>query len=812
MRELPRGTVTFLFTDIEGSTRLLEQLGAEAYAQALADHRRVIRTACAGQGGVEVDTEGDALFVAFPTAQGALSAAAAFTEGLGEGPIRVRVGLHTGTPLVAEDNYVGIDVHRAARIAASGHGGQVLVSSSTAALTGSEGLRDLGEHRLKDFAEPVWIFQLGEEPYPPLKTISNTNLPRPASSFVGRGRERAEIVSLLTGGTRLVTLSGPGGSGKTRLAIEAAAELIPELKNGVFWVGLAPLRDPELVTQTIADVLGAKNGLAEHIGERDMLLLLDNLEQVVEAAPALASLLETCPGLRLLVTSRELMRVRGEVDYPVLPLGEADAVELFCVRARVDCDETVTELCRRLDNLPLAVELAAARTAALSPRQILERLSGRLDLLRGGRDADARQKTLRATIEWSYDLLSSEEQWSFACFAVFSGGCTLEAAEEICEADVDTLQSLVDKSLLRRTSERLWMLETIREFAAERLHEHGEHESLTRRHAEWHTELAERLYRPTREGDPDATARLTAEVDNIRSALEWLARHGDVGRGMRIVDGLWYFWITRGLVAEGLRWARWAVAAAPAAPPQERMLGLLAASELFRSLGDPDLALRLKRELLPELRVLRPGNDLASTLSDMADMLALAGDFAEARRLGREALVLRRRLGVRSGIGHALSNLGMVEFRARDFARARELNEEAIALFEEPYVPTKLALAALLAGESARRTGDLSGALPLLFHALRLCRELGQRGTFPELLQEVAAASTDRPADAVRLLGASERLLSEMGVPRWDPPDYEQTVASFRAELGEAAFDEAWTAGAALSEDEALSLAGRCLD
>jgi len=356
------------------------------------------------------------------------------------------------------------------------------------------------------------------------------------------------------------------------------------------------------------------------------------------------------------------------------------------------------------------------------------------------------------------------------------------------------------------------MIESIREFGAERLNERGEREELARRHAEWHADLAERLEKPVRYGNPDATARLTAEVDNMRSGLEWLARYGEVGQGVRIMDGLWYFWLTRGLATEGLRWARWAVAEAPKAPPNERALGLLNRSELFRCFGDSVEALRLKRELLPQLRELSPERHFPATLSDVADLLAEAGEFEEARRFAGEAVAWRRRLGVRTGIGHALSNQGTVEFRAGNFARARQLNQEALPLFEEPYVPTMLAGAALLAGESARRAGDHCGAIPLLLRALRLCQELGQRGTFPELLQEVAAASTGRPVDAGRLLGASQRLLSELGVPRWDPVDYEQTVARLRAELGGIAFDQAWTDGARLSEEEDLSLAAQCLD
>jgi Adenylate and Guanylate cyclase catalytic domain len=423
VRELPTGTVTFLFTDIEGSTRLLHELG-DAYADALAEHRKALRQAFADNGGVEVDTQGDAFFVAFARASQALAAARDGQAALGEGPISVRIGIHTGEPQATDEGYVGLDIHRAARIAAAGHGGQVVVSQATRELV-PEKLYELGKHRLKDFAEPVALYQLGDRSFPPLKTISNTNLPRPASSFVGRARETAEVVAALSNGTRLLTLTGSGGSGKTRLAVEAAGELVPNFMSGVFWVGLAPVRDAARVPAAIADTIGAQGALAEHIGERELLLLLDNLEQVVDAAPDLASLVEACPNLRMLVTSREVLRVRGEVEYPVEPLAEPEAVELFCSRAGTQPAEAVSKLCRALDNLPLALELAAARTSVLSPGQILERLSERLDLFRGGRDADPRQLTLRATMEWSYDLLTAEEQRLFARLAVFERGSTL---------------------------------------------------------------------------------------------------------------------------------------------------------------------------------------------------------------------------------------------------------------------------------------------------------------------------------------------------------------------------------------------------
>ena len=446
--------MTFVFTDIEGSTRLLSQLGTSAYAEAVADHRRVLREAFASSGGVEVDTQGDALFFAFPTARGALEASAAAQRTLEPGLIRVRIGIHTGTPLLTDEGYVGIDVHRAARIAAAGHGGQVLVSASTASLVESDGdllLVDLGSHRLKDLSAPERIAQLGERVFPALKSLYRTNLPIPATPFLGREHDLAEVVGLLKR-TRLLTLTGPGGTGKTRLGLQAVASAAEDYPDGLFWVSLAPLRDPNLVLDAAAQALDVRGSLAEHISDKSLLLLFDNFEHVIEAATGLGELLAACPRLQLVVTSRELLSLPGEQVYPVPPLEADDGAELFLTRARAarpdftDSAE-VRQLCTRLDNLPLALELAAARVRVLSPAQLLERLAQRLDLLKGVRGVDPRQRTLRATIEWSYDLLDQTEQQLFARLAVFNGSWSLEAAEEVCDAGLDALQSLVDKSL-----------------------------------------------------------------------------------------------------------------------------------------------------------------------------------------------------------------------------------------------------------------------------------------------------------------------------------------------------------------------------
>ena len=473
--ELPTGTVTFLFTDVEGSTRLLHDLG-ERYVEVLSEHRRVLREAFARHGGVEVDTQGDAFFVAFAKASEALTAAAEGRDGLARGPIRVRMGLHTGEPTATAEGYVGMDVHRAARIAAAGHGGQILVSQSTRDLAPSSSLRDLGQHRLKDLTAPERIYQFGEEDFPPIKTLSQTNLPVQPTPLVGRERELEQLLGLLES-NRLLTLTD-----------RAALEDAPcdagggGVGGGVPRRSLVRFTSPARGSVTRAADGGGddrrKEELAEHLRGKRMLLLLDNLEQVLSVAPKLGELLAQSSGVKLLTTSRERLSLAAEQEYSVPTLPLEDAVELFVARSRqldpsFSADSTVGEICRRLDGLPLAVELAAARIKVLTPEQILNRLDRRFDTLRSTtRDAPARQRTLRATIDWSYQLLAEEERALFARLAVFAGSFDLESAEVVAEADLELLESLVDKSLLRRTHEgRLFMLETIREYGLERFDE-----------------------------------------------------------------------------------------------------------------------------------------------------------------------------------------------------------------------------------------------------------------------------------------------------------------------------------------------------
>ena len=822
MRDLPSGTVTFLFTDVEGSTQLLRELGAEAYADALAEHRRVIREACARHAGVEVDTQGDAFFFAFPTATGAIGAAAKMTEALASRQVQVRVGLHTGTPLLADEGYVGDDVHLAARVAASGHGGQVLVSYSTAALiepSGSEpqalSLVDLGEHRLKDIEEAVSIFQLGDGSFPPLKTISNTNLPRPASSFVGREAELAEVLARIDDGARLVTLTGPGGSGKTRLALEAASSLVPEYKAGVFWIGLASLRDPALVIETIAQILGAKDGLASLIAEREMLLLLDNLEQVIEAASELSELLQACPNLTLLATSRELLRISGEVEYAVPPLAQPEAVELFCNRSQLEPSDEIAELCVRLDSLPLAVELAAARTKALTPAQILERLSQRLDLLKGGRDADPRQQTLRATIEWSYELLSDDEQQLFGRLSVFAGGCTLEAAEVVCDADLDTLQSLVEKSLLRFTNERYWMLETIREFAGERLDDAHDTSQVQARHARWFEQLAKNA-EPRLIGLEQRLwlDRLSAEHDNLRASLAYLDH--DRAAQMSMAISLWRYWQNRNHLVEGRTWLNGAEDVEQTVVPELAARFYVAASRLAWKQGD--FAAGLASAEIGYVIAAETNDAALIALSgeNLGNAVGLTGELERCRDLLVESVRRFREVRDDVGLASALNNLGGVRLELGQTDDARSSLEESASLHRGTGNAAGLRLTLQTLAYLELRERSFEDAGRLLEESLQLSRDFEDIAGVGDALEGLGhvAEGTDGPDRAVVLWAAGAALRGHAGFGQQplEQAFLDMAAPRVKARLGEEKFASAWEAGSAMTLDEAVEYALTLVD
>ena len=807
--DLPSGTVTFLFTDVEGSTRLLRELGAEGYAEALAEHRRVIRGACASQDGIEVDTQGDAFFLAFPTAPGALAAAAEMTEALTSGHIQVRIGLHTGTPLLTDEGYVGGDVHRAARIAAAGHGGQVLVSSSTAPLVEIE-LSDLGEHRFKDLGAPERIYQLGDGEFPALKSLYRTNLPVPATPFLGRERELAEVVGLLEG-TRLLTLTGPGGMGKTRLASQAAGVASDCYPDGVWWIPLAPLRDPALVLETAAQVVGSKSSLAEDIADKAMLLLFDNFEHVIEAAADLASLLASCPNLDLLVTSREPLHVTGEQEYQVPPLAHEEGVGFFLARARAvepafRADEAVSEICRRLDDLPLALELAAARVKVLSATQILERLEQRLPLLTGGaRDLPERQRTLRATIEWSHELLTPEEQQLFSRLAVFFGGCTLESAEEVAEAELDVLQSLVDKSLVRHTKERYWMLETIREFAGERLDESDEDDELRRRHAEHFLALARSANLSVDTPGEQRFDLAISEEGNLRAALRWAQAHDEIEFGLELAVALDYFWLTNH-PQEGARWFAFLLDADASVPAALRLRALMGYGNACRGF-DTSSAKPLYRDANALARELGDERAAANMFLELALIAFEDGDYDECERLmdaGRE--------GSESTTWPATEVMrlelrgDLARHRDGDPGLARELIGQALSVARAAGLAFWEAEEAVRLASIERAAGRLDIAESLVRDSLELYHRIRDRGSLIGALGTLASiARTAGDVERAGLLwGALEA--EERRAPITWAMDREGWEARVSADAGPE-FERARRAGSVLSLDEAVAYA-----
>jgi predicted ATPase len=814
MRELPSGTVTFLFTDIEGSTRLLNELG-DRYVEALAEHRRLLRETFERHDGVEVDTQGDAFFVAFSRAQDAVVAAAEGQTALAHGPISVRMGIHTGEPRLTEEGYVGMDVHRAARIAAAGHGGQVLLSQPTRELLDSTvQLRDLGEHRLKDLTRPERIFQLGQDEWPRLKSLNQTNLPVQPTSLIGRGRELDEILNLVRS-HRLVTLTGPGGVGKTRLGLQAAAELVDEFRDGVWFVSLSALRDPKAVLPTISQTLrvGQQETLDEHLEHMQALLLLDNFEQLLDAAPQIAGLLQATPSTKVLATSRSPLHLAGEREYQVPQLADDDAVALFTERVRAakptfESDEHVVEVCRRLDNLPLAVELAAARTKVLSPAQLQERLEQSLPLLSGGaRDAPERQRTLRATIDWSYELLSEGEQQLFRRLAVFAGSFDLVGAEEVCDADIDTIGSLVDKSLLRQTAEgRFFLLATIREYAAEQLGEDPAADEVRRRHAERTLRVAEEARARHHEGLDE----LQALHDDARAALEFLSGVGESELELRLALAFEVFWLGRGHVREGQRRLEAALTDAADAPADLRIGAMVRAASLARIGGDPDGA---ERHALAALELAREVSDppaVAAALRELAQAALARNDHARTLTLYDEALAVARDAG--DSIVPTLTDLADVAIAAGELERAIAYSAEAAGLAEGPDATTVRAIAAFNTASALIQLQRLGEAPPHLRSALETVVTL----EYPELigwclLASSALAATSEPRDALILLGAGEAAVQSAGAALGPAEQRlrEWILAPLRRRLGANEVEKGLESGRSLSIEDAVSLARR---
>jgi predicted ATPase len=813
--ELPSGTVTFLFTDVEGSTKLLHELGAEAYSVALADHRRIVREAFSAHGGVEVDTQGDAFFISFATAPGAIETARRAQEELARGPIRVRMGIHTGTPLVGAEGYVGADVHRAARIAACGHGGQVLVSSSAASLVDKNGLRDLGEHRLQDLSAPERIYQLGSRDFPPLRSLHLTNLPIPTTPFLGRERELSDVLGLLSrDDVRLLTLTGSGGTGKTRLAGQAAGLSSDRYPQGVWWIPLDPLRDSELVLTTAGQVLGSDNGLAEHIADKRMLLLFDNFEHLVDAGSDLAALLTSCPQLDLLVTSREPLHVTGEQEYPVPPFVHEEGVGFFLARARAvkpdfQTDEAVPEICRRLDDLPLALELAAARVKALSTTQILERLDQRLPLLTGGtRDAPDRQRTLRATIAWSHELLTEKEQRLFARLSVFAGGCTLEAAEAVADADLDTLQSLVDKSLLRTSEHRYWMLETIREYAGEQLEaDDGEADELGLRHAGAYLALAEELASPEAiEGNYE---RLEQEHGNFRAALAAFRRADDSASELRLAVPLARFWYGGGHLREGLMRLEDVLGRAGTQPGRDRLLAHYYAAAIALGRGELERAEHHARAELELSRALGEHDIGVWARVALGHVDRSRGLLDSARAHYEEALMLARDIGEDSEAAAATGALGELAFLERDFDRAAELAQQGIDLAARSHWDSGVARGLIELAQAHLAQGRIAEASAALRDAAAILERVPSSENAAALL-EVACRipSADEGAvQAAHLLGAAASIREEIGkeLEPFEQALHDEVLARLREELGDT-FEVTRLEGSAMTLSDAMAL------
>ncbi len=741
MADLPTGTVTFLFTDVEGSTRLAQELG-DGWPPLLERHREIARAAWAEQHGVEIGTEGDSFFVVFSSAPQALAAAVAAQRGLAaeawpaNAAIRVRMGLHSGEGLVSGGGYVGIDVHRAARISSAGSGGQVLISATTHALVEGNlpagvSLRDMGEHRLKDLSRPERIWELVIDgllrEFPPIRTLNAVpnNLPTQLTSFLGRQQEIAEASKLLLDG-RLLTLTGPGGTGKTRLSLQIAADASDRFFDGIYFVPLGTINDSDLVLPTIAQALGlvdpgthALARLADHIGAKCTLLVLDNFEQVNDAAPQIAELLVRSSNLSVLVTSRSPLRVSGEREYPVPPLnvpdpkhlpdldklGTYESVALFVERAtavRPDFAITnatapaVAEICVRLDGLPLAIELAAARVRVLTPHAIMERLGDRLKLLSGGsRDLPERQQTLRGAIAWSHDLLEVADQRVFARFSVFAGGATLDAVERVVfdpgegSDALDAMASLADKSLVRQESEpdgepRFRMLSTIREYATERLGERGEAEELAGRHADWVVGLVEQgaatVFGPDQKAILD---RYEREHDNIRAALSRAIDHGHAEMAMRILAACWRFWQMRGYLAEGRDQAE-RVLAMPGSRDNldQRAAALEAAGGIAYWQADHQAARGWYDEALQLARASGDESRIANAIYNLTFTFTLEQeDQVKALSLAEEAVAIYRRLGDEEGIGRALWGLANSHYFFRDFRGGIGVAEEALSYF-----------------------------------------------------------------------------------------------------------------------------------
>ena len=879
MRELPAGTVTLLFSDIEGSTALLGRVG-DRYGDALSAQRALMRAAISASGGLEVGTEGDSFFVAFESAGAAVGCCVAAQRALAAhrwpegGVVRVRMGLHSGEPSRHEDGYVGMDVHRAARIAAAAHGGQVVLSEATRLLVGSRlpaglSVRDLGWHRLKDIDAPERIYQLVApglaERFPPLKGLgAPTNLPAPLTPLVGRDTEAEQLRAMVAeAGVRLVTLTGSGGVGKTRLALAAAASLDQVFEHGVFFVALAAVRDAEVMWKTIADSLNisgdgsADSTVTGYLRDRRVLLVLDNLEQLGGAGQVVAGLLAAAPAVVVMATSRRPLHLVGEQELPVPPLevpGEAgaagvaevaacDAARLFAQQAAmVRSGFTLTEgnaadvaaICRRLDGLPLAIELAASRVKLLTPGAVLARLGDSLSLAAGDVGRPSRQQTLRSTIAWSCELLDPDLAEAFRRIAVFAGGCDLDALAAVAgpadspggaAAALQLAADLLDVSLITVTEgadgePRLGMLETIRQYALERLKQADDLDDTRRRHAEFYAGFAELTAAQLRGPAHLASLnRLEAEHDNLRAALAWSLDKraadvpGDAGRtaiGLRLAEALGLFWYQHGHATEGRRWLEQAVELAPdqAGAPLAKIVHRL--GMLLRQQGELDGALRLLERSLAIWRELGNRTQEALELNSLGIAYRHLGDLNTARSLFEQSIAIARELGGKPRVSVRLANLGNLEVEAGNLDRATQVLQEALALYQAEGDPVSVANAQEALAMASLRSGRPREARDLISRTFDYVVTSGE----PELLAIVLESSACIAAElgdslrGARLAGAAECVRKTVGmpIPQPDAEVLEQFLSSARARVTPKAWDAEVAAGRSLSREQAAAL------
>ena len=863
---LPTGTVTFLFTDIEGSTKLWESHPG-AMQTALATHDALLRRAIEAHDGYVFKTIGDAFCAAFGTPVGAVEAALdaqlRLQSELWPEPIAVdvRMALHTGAVESRDGDYFGQPLNRVTRLLSTGHGGQTLLSQTTYdlvrdSLPPTVALRDLGAHQLKDLARPEQVYQLlhpdlpGE--FPALKSLSThpNNLPQQVTSFIGREKETAELQELLVK-SRLVTLTGSGGTGKTRLSLQVAAEQLERFPGGAFFVELAPLSDPGLVPQSVAGALGLTEEpgkpllqtLLEHLKVKRLLLVLDNCEHLIEASARLAdALLRHCPQVRILSSSREALGIAGETSYPVPSLSLPDpkqlqtAVSVSCFEAvRLFIDRAVqtqphfqvtdenapalASICFRLDGIPLALELAAARARALSVEEINRKLDQRFRLLTGGsRTALPRQQTLRSLIDWSYDLLAPDEKAVLCRLSVFAGGWTLEAAESVCVGDgvedgevLDLLTSLCDKSLVvvepSGATTRYRLLETIRQYARDRLLEGGDAAAYRDRHVECFLALAEEA-EPELRGPDQARwlERLEREHDNFRAALEW-----NVG-GLPLAVSLQRFWLVRGHLSEGRTRLASALEQDVGADPIARAQALNGLGNLAADQGDFTFAREKYAESLAIFRERGDPSAVAGVLMNLGNLAYHQGDFGVARTSLEESLALQLERGDRTGTANVLNNLGLLAYHQGDLSRAQTLYEESLAIKRDLGERRAIGISLNNLGTLALDRKDFPSARRLHTESLTIRRELGDRFGLASSLEGLAAlaAATGSPPIAAKIWGAAERLREELGSPLTpvDRKAYEREVSSAHAALrDDVAFDDAWHEGRTFTVEQAIDLA-----